>query len=74
MQDHYTVTVFAGSDMYTQIRLPAVPYRDDRSAEYQEVSKRLQERIEGDFGKGAELMRRQITPEYDISVDKVEMS
>lgn len=66
----YTITVWAGPDMYTQIRMPVVPYRDDPSAEYQEVSNRLHDRMEDDFGKGAELVRRG-TQEYDINVDKV---
>ncbi len=67
---NYTITVWAGSDMYTQIRLPWAPYSDDPSLEYEEVSNRIRSRIEGEFGRGAELVRRS-NHEYDVSVDKV---
>lgn len=66
----YTITVWAGTDMYTQTRLPAVPFRDNPDAEYEEVSNRLRGKIEEEFGRGAELVRRG-NQEYEVSVDKV---
>lgn len=66
---HYTITVWAGGDMYTQMRVPAT-VKDDPQAEYEHILHQLLPRMEDDFGKGVELKQRR-EREYDISVDKV---
>jgi hypothetical protein len=69
---HYTITVWAGSDMYTQMRVPST-MREDAQQEYDFVSQALRPRMEEDFGTGVELVRRN-QAEYDINVDKVPVS
>ena len=69
---HYTVTVFAGVDMYTQLRVP-ITMRDNSQAEYEYIMQQLIFRMEEEFGVGVELSRR--TPGlYDINVDHVLIS
>jgi hypothetical protein len=69
---YYTVTVFAGVDMYTQMRVLST-MRDDAQAEYKFVTQALRPRMENDFGVGVELTRR-APMQYDINVDRVPVS
>lgn len=69
---HYTVTVWAGSDMYTQMRVPSL-LKGNPHAEYEHVFIMLQQRLEEEFGKGVELVRRE-EAQYDVNVDHVPVS